>query len=74
MPNMNLIEALNRELERNHMKHVQMLLKPYKGRYAVKFTCVDNDSVREKLMAIADRFCESMELVKAKKTTYIYAI
>ena len=74
MRNKNLIEALARELVQNKLQHVQMLIGVRKGRYIVKFTCVDTDRIREKLLSITDRYCESLELIKMKKTTIVYAI
>lgn len=72
--NKNLIVALQDELVKEKIQHIQLLIGSHNGQYIVKFTSVDNDNLRERLRAITDRYCESLMLIKETKTTRVFAI
>ena len=69
-----LFEAINRELKENKIQHVQALFRTKDGQLCIKFVSVDNDQYKTKVKAIADRYCESLNLIDETKTTLTYAI
>ena len=76
-----LIESIKNEVDKpeNKMRHVQALtiiVKTLDGErhLAIKFVSIDTDKQRDKVKALAAKYCESLQLFKESKTTMTYLI
>ena len=71
-----LIEAIKKELVEAKAKHVQCLVRFDKKNHqiCIKFTSIDSPVYEKKIDEIANRYCESLMLIKQTKTTRTYAI
>ena len=70
MDNFELFETIRNEIAKNKIKHVQMLMVVYQGKFAVHFTGLDNETFKSKVKTIADKY--SLKLVKQGKSTETY--
>ena len=69
-----LFKAINKELKKNKIQHVQALFRVRNGRRCMQFVSVDTPTYKEKVKAIADRYCESLDFIDETKTTITYLI
>lgn len=69
-----LIKYIIEQLKERKMQHVQALLRHTNGRLCIKFVSVDNDKLKDKVKALANELCESLEFYSESKTTITYLI
>lgn len=75
-----LINCIKKEAEdpKNKMLHVQTRVIKVElddmKRLAIEFSSIDTDNYRNRVKALADKYCESLELIGESRTTMIYLI
>lgn len=69
-----LFDAINQELIRDKLQHVQVLFRLWNGQKAMKFVSVDTPVYKEKIKAIAGKYYKDLYLVDESKTTLTYKI
>ena len=73
-----LVQALQEELVKAKMRHVQLVTCTFtRGNMkalCAKFLFLDSEKYKAKLQEITDRYSDRLELVKETKTTKIFAM
>lgn len=67
-------QMVNGALENEGIQNVQVVIRSYNGKRAMKFLGVDTEWLKEKVKEIAGRYCETLQFVQETKTALIYTI
>ena len=69
-----VLRMLQADIETKGLKSIQMVTRTYNHEFCAKFLYIASERQRARLKAIADKYCESMTLVKETKTTLTFAL
>lgn len=69
-----IFKVIEERIMAEHLKHVQPLLRKYRGQLAIKFTCCDSPKYKERIKKLCEDYPESLTFVNETKTTLVYTI
>lgn len=71
-----LLDQMIKELKRNRMQHIQVLLRFNNYKPCIKFTSIDTENYKYRLKLICSnkKYANQLTLIKETKTTLLYEI
>jgi len=69
-----IFKIIEQRIADEHLKHIQPLLRKYKGELVIKFTCCDSPKYKERIKKLCTNYPESLKLVHEANTVLTYAI
>lgn len=69
-----IFKIIEQRIADEHLKHIQPLLRKYKGELTIKFTCCDSPKYKECVKKLCTNYPESLKPVHETNTVLIYTI